>query len=124
MAYTYAGRDEKGRMVFYATSSADVELIKKMYGENVVVKVSPELYKEYAVSPVVEEKPAPAPPPVIKEKPSPIPPTALVITRIPAKPVTAPPPPVEARPRWGQIILYTALGLTAIGLLIYLLKRK
>jgi hypothetical protein len=123
MAYTYAGRDEKGRMVFYATSSADKELIEKMYGKNVVVKVSPELYKEYAVSPVVEEKPAPAPPQVIKEKPSPIPPTALMITRLPAKPITTP-PPVKAKPRWGQIILYSALGLTAIGLLIFLFRRK
>ena len=117
MAYTYAGRDEKGRIVFYTTDPADEKILKEKYGKNIVVILSPELYAQYAVAPP-PPKPIPTPPRPPK-KPSPIPPTKITIT--PTVPVPAPVVKKELPVR--KILLFAGLGLAGI-LTIYFLFRK
>jgi len=117
MAYTYAGRDKKGKMVFYTTTPEDEEILKKRFGKNIVVEQSIEKYAEYTTAPIRPITPQPTPPP-------PPPPTEITPIKTPTLPEIVQPKPLEKETPWGKILIYGGIGLAGIIALLVLFRRK
>lgn len=122
--WTYAGT-EAGLPVFYAETEADVEELRKKWGNRAIIRLSPTLYERYRVQ---EIRPLPSPPPEAEVPPHPEVKKAITIIKrkiIKKPPVRPPAPtPTSVKPPIFKYLLLASLLVGGLGIILYLKKKK